>query len=116
MQWSFCVVFLRTEVDENDADAYETAINKIDQLSDEVLMNESGKVMVVMDLVQNLRESGHRCLIFSQSRKMLDIMQRILTNRVGANVFYAIVVWIFDTFDNNLWIKNDFTDIFGEEL
>uniref|UniRef100_A0A8C3XUL5 DNA excision repair protein ERCC-6-like n=1 Tax=Chelydra serpentina TaxID=8475 RepID=A0A8C3XUL5_CHESE len=66
--------------DENEGDAFSGA-NKIDHLSDEILIRESGKLMFLMGLLERLQEEGHRTLVFSQSRKMLDILERILTHR-----------------------------------
>uniref|UniRef100_A0A8C4WIY6 DNA excision repair protein ERCC-6-like n=2 Tax=Gopherus evgoodei TaxID=1825980 RepID=A0A8C4WIY6_9SAUR len=66
--------------DENEGDAFSGA-NKIDHLSDEILIQESGKLLFLMGLLERLQEEGHRTLVFSQSRKMLDIVERILTHR-----------------------------------
>uniref|UniRef100_A0A8C3HD13 DNA excision repair protein ERCC-6-like n=1 Tax=Chrysemys picta bellii TaxID=8478 RepID=A0A8C3HD13_CHRPI len=66
--------------DENEGDAFSGA-NKIDHLSDEILIQESGKLLFLMGLLERLQEEGHRTLVFSQSRKMLDILERILTHR-----------------------------------
>ncbi|MBN3272386.1 ERC6L protein, partial [Polyodon spathula] len=62
--------------DEND-----TAAGKIDHLSDDTLINESGKLTFLVGLLGRLRDEGNRTLVFSQSRKMLDILSRILVNR-----------------------------------
>ncbi|XP_053328889.1 DNA excision repair protein ERCC-6-like [Spea bombifrons] len=56
-------------------------VTKFDHLSDEALIEESGKLSFLIELLQQLREEGHRTLVFSQSRKMLDIIDRILCNR-----------------------------------
>ncbi|XP_012936041.1 DNA excision repair protein ERCC-6-like [Aplysia californica] len=61
--------------------AYESAANQIDMIPDEVLVGESGKMQVLVDLVDRLREEGHRTLIFSQSRKLLDIISKVVKNR-----------------------------------
>ncbi|XP_077505212.1 DNA excision repair protein ERCC-6-like [Amblyomma americanum] len=53
----------------------------IGDVSDVVLLKESGKMTFVLQLLAILRDEGHRTLLFSQSRKILDIIQRILTNR-----------------------------------
>lgn len=50
-------------------------------VNDDVLIQESGKMKFVLQLLTILRDEGHRTLLFSQSRKILDIIQRILTNR-----------------------------------
>lgn len=58
------------------------SVMRIDHVSDEILVAESGKVAILVDLLDNLREEGHRCLVFSQSRKMLDIIERVLHHKV----------------------------------
>ncbi|KAG8554121.1 hypothetical protein GDO81_003672 [Engystomops pustulosus] len=65
------------DLEEHDIEA----VTKFDHLSDEVLIEESGKLMLLIELLQKLREEGHRTLVFSQSRKMLDMVDRILINR-----------------------------------
>ncbi|XP_074962530.1 DNA excision repair protein ERCC-6-like [Phalacrocorax aristotelis] len=55
--------------------------NKIDHLSDETVIQESGKMLFLVGLLERLREEGHRTLVFSQSRKMLDIIQHVLSRR-----------------------------------
>ncbi|XP_052449872.1 DNA excision repair protein ERCC-6-like [Carassius gibelio] len=50
-------------------------------LSDETLVAESGKLQFLVSLMECLREEGHRTLIFSQSRKMLDIIAHVLLKR-----------------------------------
>lgn len=59
----------------------ESAVSQIDHISDETLVRESGKLQFLVSLMECLREEGHRTLIFSQSRKMLDIMERVLRNK-----------------------------------
>ncbi|XP_064468001.1 DNA excision repair protein ERCC-6-like [Ornithodoros turicata] len=59
----------------------EGAAMDIASVSDETLLEESGKMMFVLHLLLELKRTGHRTLFFSQSRKILDIMQRILVNR-----------------------------------
>ncbi|XP_056091877.1 DNA excision repair protein ERCC-6-like [Rhinichthys klamathensis goyatoka] len=59
----------------------ESAVSQIDYISDETLVRESGKLQFLVSLMECLREEGHRTLIFSQSRKMLDIMERVLRNK-----------------------------------
>ncbi|XP_044161829.1 DNA excision repair protein ERCC-6-like isoform X1 [Bufo gargarizans] len=56
-------------------------VTKFDHLSDEALINESGKLVLLIELLNRLKEEGHRTLVFSQSRKMLDMIDRILNNR-----------------------------------
>ncbi|KAM9373907.1 DNA excision repair protein ERCC-6-like [Phaethornis superciliosus] len=55
--------------------------NRIDHLSAETLIQESGKMLFLVGLLERLREEGHRTLVFSQSRKMLDILEQVLSHR-----------------------------------
>ena len=65
--------------------AMESAVTNIKNVDDSVLINESGKLQVLIELLDNLKGEGHRSLVFSQSRKMLDIIQKIISNRVQFN-------------------------------
>lgn len=62
-------------------DEEESTSLSIKDVNDDVLVQESGKVKFVLQLLTILRDEGHCTLLFSQSRKILDIIQRILTNR-----------------------------------
>ncbi|KAL7838798.1 hypothetical protein AOLI_G00272020 [Acnodon oligacanthus] len=62
-------------------DESESAAGRIDHISDKTLLEESGKLRFLMSLLERLREENHRTLVFSQSRKMLDIIERVLRNR-----------------------------------
>ncbi|XP_040855736.1 DNA excision repair protein ERCC-6-like [Ochotona curzoniae] len=53
----------------------------IDQIPDDALMEESGKMIFLMDLLTRLRDEGHQTLVFSQSRQILNIIERLLKNR-----------------------------------
>ncbi|XP_064374063.1 DNA excision repair protein ERCC-6-like [Dromaius novaehollandiae] len=55
--------------------------NKIDHLPEEALIQESGKMLFLVGLLERLRDEGHRTLVFSQSRKMLDIIEHVLSRR-----------------------------------
>ncbi|XP_066570740.1 DNA excision repair protein ERCC-6-like [Amia ocellicauda] len=59
---------------------YSAAV-KFDHVSDESLISESGKLTFLVVLLERLHEEGNRTLVFSQSRKMLDIIERVLMNR-----------------------------------
>lgn len=69
------------EQDHESEAAVLSGANKIDHLSDETLIQESGKMLFLVGLLGRLREEGHRTLVFSQSRKMLDIIERVLSSR-----------------------------------
>ncbi|XP_062990572.1 DNA excision repair protein ERCC-6-like [Elgaria multicarinata webbii] len=53
----------------------------IKHISENVLIKESGKLRFLVALLEKLQEEGHQTLVFSLSRKMLDIIERILTRR-----------------------------------
>ena len=42
------------------------------------LVSDSAKLKVLVDLLRRLKKSGHRTLVFSQSTKILDIIERVL--------------------------------------
>ncbi|XP_057575230.1 DNA excision repair protein ERCC-6-like [Hippopotamus amphibius kiboko] len=56
-------------------------VDHIDQISDDTLMEESGKMVFLMDLLKRLRDEGHQTLVFSHSRQILNIIERLLKNR-----------------------------------
>lgn len=45
------------------------------------LIQLSGKLIFLVKLLANLKKEGHRVLIFSQSTKMLDIIQKVLSSQ-----------------------------------
>ncbi|XP_074159190.1 LOW QUALITY PROTEIN: DNA excision repair protein ERCC-6-like [Sminthopsis crassicaudata] len=51
---------------------------QINQVPHESLMQESGKVIFLMALLKRLQDEGHQTLVFSQSRKLLDIIEHLL--------------------------------------
>ncbi|GFY70093.1 DNA excision repair protein ERCC-6-like [Trichonephila inaurata madagascariensis] len=58
-----------------------TYSSSIENVTDETLIAESGKMKFLIKLLENLKNEGHRTLVFSLSRKILDMVHRILTNR-----------------------------------
>ncbi|XP_077002890.1 DNA excision repair protein ERCC-6-like [Tamandua tetradactyla] len=56
-------------------------VDYIDQATDDTLMEESGKMIFLMDLLKRLRDEGHQTLVFSQSRQILNIIEHLLKNR-----------------------------------
>ncbi|XP_026578674.1 DNA excision repair protein ERCC-6-like [Pseudonaja textilis] len=54
---------------------------EIQNIPEKVLIQESGKLTFLIALLEKLREEGHKTLVFSLSRKMLDIIEGILTQR-----------------------------------
>ena len=53
------------------------AANRVKAIDDEILIEESGKLRFLVQLMARLKQEGHRTLIFSLSRKMLDIIQKV---------------------------------------
>ena len=49
----------------------------------EELIEHSGKMVFLVHLMENLKNEKHRTIIFSQSRKMLDIIQKVLLSLVS---------------------------------
>ncbi|XP_077619470.1 DNA excision repair protein ERCC-6-like [Crocuta crocuta] len=56
-------------------------VDQIDQITDDTLMEESGKMLFLVELLERLRDEGHQTLVFSQSRQILNIIERLLKNR-----------------------------------
>ncbi|KAL7549675.1 hypothetical protein ACHAWF_012945 [Thalassiosira exigua] len=48
----------------------------------DALVRDSAKLQVLLALITRLKRSGHRTLVFSQSTKMLDIMEKVLDGTV----------------------------------
>jgi len=48
----------------------------------EELIEDSSKLQVLFSLVQRLKRAGHRALIFSQSTKILDIIEKVLEDSI----------------------------------
>ena len=48
----------------------------------DLLVKDSTKLQVLIALIHRLKRSGHRTLVFSQSTKMLDIMERALPGSI----------------------------------
>ena len=68
----------------NDAQQNSITNKPIDSLiniPDSRLLKESGKLQFLVELLEQLRVGGHRTTVFSRSRKMLDIIEKILVNR-----------------------------------
>ena len=74
-----------------DVDSLDAAVAQdpsqfnINHISDDLLVEESGKLVFLIDLLENLRDDNHRCLVFSSSRRMLDIVEKVMKNKVRLN-------------------------------
>ena len=81
--------------EELEIGSYQTsAVTKINTIDDDILIGEAGKMGVVFSLVDHLCEQGHRILLFSQSRKVLDIVQKVFNNQVCLAVCMISLVLI----------------------
>lgn len=49
----------------------------------DLLVKHSAKLEVLLALLHRLKRSGHRALVFSQSTKMLDIMEKVLDGSIS---------------------------------
>ncbi|GFS24601.1 DNA excision repair protein ERCC-6-like [Elysia marginata] len=70
--------------DLDQPEAYESAVLQINNISDQVLVGEAGKMQILVQLLDSFKAEGRKTLVFSQSRRMLDIIQKVITNRVGS--------------------------------
>jgi DNA excision repair protein ERCC-6 len=61
-------------VEQNRHESFES----LDAMDPEELKTQSSKLQVLDALIERLRRKGHRTLVFSQSTKMLDIIERVL--------------------------------------
>ncbi|XP_025025693.1 DNA excision repair protein ERCC-6-like [Python bivittatus] len=73
---------LETSGQEDEEDTTNVGLmEEIKNVSEKVLIKESGKLKFLIGLLAKLQEEGHQTLVFSLSRKMLDIIECILTQR-----------------------------------
>lgn len=88
-----CYSLSHRELEDIDEDTQkECAANRIRHIDNDILIKESGKMVFLMELLDNLKADGHRCLVFSQSRKILDIIQKVISSRVLVLRFFPCVV------------------------
>ena len=76
MYYSYIGLFRLVNAD--DTAMKDCAANRIQSVDDQILIAESGKMQFLVQLLAQLRREGHRTLIFSQSRKMLDVIQKVM--------------------------------------
>ncbi|XP_029985665.1 DNA excision repair protein ERCC-6-like [Sphaeramia orbicularis] len=65
----------------DQSQGHEADVHGIDNVPDQTLISESGKLVFLVELLERLREEGHRTLVFAHYRKILDMIERILKNR-----------------------------------
>lgn len=61
-----------------DKDSTRFTVGHID---DDLLIRESGKLNVLVKLLDHLISEKHRCLLFTESRKFLNLIQKVVDNR-----------------------------------
>ena len=71
----------------------------VSHIPDKNLTEESGKMVFLVKLMDNLREEKHRCLVFSSSRRMLDIVEKVMRGRVSR---VALIVHVREVSPANL--------------
>lgn len=82
----------------------------ITTVEESILMEVSAKMSCLVHLLEQLKREGHRTLVFSQSTRLLDIIQRILIHRnfrlarLDGNVKMKDRDAIVDTFQNSTTI------------
>ncbi|KAF6090351.1 ERCC excision repair 6 like, spindle assembly checkpoint helicase [Phyllostomus discolor] len=72
---------VRFSVQDENEEEDSSDVDHTGEISDDTLMKESGKMIFLMDLLKRLRDEGHQTLVFSQSRQILNIIERLLKNR-----------------------------------
>lgn len=65
----------------------QSAVDRINKLPVDQLIEESGKMKFLVELLDNLKAEGHRTLIFSMARRVLDIIERVMTEKVSTVYF-----------------------------
>lgn len=71
-------------------------------ISKSLVINNSGKLNTLIHLVNSLQNEGHRCLIFSPSTKILDIIESVLEiklERIDGNTKGKDRQYIVDEFN-----------------
>ncbi|XP_033628279.1 DNA excision repair protein ERCC-6-like [Asterias rubens] len=73
----------KKEEDDTDSTApsKSSASHALNNIPDEKLMEESSKLQFLIRLLTNLKQEGHKTLVFSKYRKMLDIIEKVLKNQ-----------------------------------
>uniref|UniRef100_A0A8D2D7I1 DNA excision repair protein ERCC-6-like n=1 Tax=Sciurus vulgaris TaxID=55149 RepID=A0A8D2D7I1_SCIVU len=71
---------VKFSVEDGNEEEDSSDVEHIHHLTDDTLMQESGKMIFLMDLLKRLRDEGHQTLVFSQSRQILNIIERLLKN------------------------------------
>ena len=74
--------FLRNEEQMPEHLGAQSAVERISMLPIDQLIAESGKMKFLVELLDNLKAEGHRTLVFSMARRILDIVERVMTERV----------------------------------
>jgi DNA excision repair protein ERCC-6-like len=88
--------------DEMKKKAFKGALASMDL---DAVVRDSAKLTFAVDLVKQLQGNGHRILVFSQSTRMLDILEavmrsnRIKASRIDGNTKEKDRQWLVDSFN-----------------
>jgi len=84
----YCLIASSLNLDALDAAIETKSTNfNVNHIPDEDLINESGKIKFLVPLLDELKMKGHRTLVFSMSRRVLDIIEKIMRNKVICLIF-----------------------------
>ncbi|KAM5221047.1 DNA excision repair protein ERCC-6-like [Ctenodactylus gundi] len=72
---------VKTPAQDGNEEEDSSDVDDVAHVTDDALMEESGKMIFLMDLLKRLRDEGHQTLVFSQSRQILNIIERLLKNK-----------------------------------
>lgn len=66
------------------------------------MIEQSSKLMFVMELLEELKRGSHRVLIFSHSTKMLDIIQEVLIQKVTSPFLNPLFLAFYPSYENRV--------------
>jgi SNF2 family DNA or RNA helicase len=64
------------------------------------MIEQSSKLMFVMELLEELKRGSHRVLIFSHSTKILDIIQEVLIEKVIPPLLHILFLTFCSSYEN----------------
>lgn len=67
----------------SDDEGDDQATFDIKFIPNHILTKEAGKMSFLFGLLDRLRAEKHKCLVFSQSRRILDIIEKVISEKVG---------------------------------
>lgn len=99
-------MFFSCRLEHDDEAMRDCAANRVQSIEDHILIAESGKLKFLVQLMSRLKKEKHRTLIFSQSRKMIDIIQKVnVTKSCQCGWELSGSVLYHCEYDNNICIN-----------